>query len=110
MESELTSGELAWKQKEAAQQEAENRTQALNEAMSKGKELEADPTLTAVEKATFGAATVFSGIVLVGLVMLTIVGFIFSPISQTLLFGLLALGTGLVSYVIWRGGQRVKGS
>lgn len=64
--------------------------------------------LSTVEKAAFGLASVFAGIVLVILVLLTIVGFIFSPIADTLVFGLLAAATGITSYVIWRGGRCVK--
>lgn len=65
-------------------------------------------SLSYVEKAAFGLASVFAGIVLVILVMLTIAGFIFSPITHTLFFGLLAAATGVASYVIWRGGKCVK--
>ena len=64
--------------------------------------------LSTVEKAAFGMASVFAGVILVALVALTIVGFIFSPIADTLIFALLAAATGITSYVIWRGGRCVK--
>jgi hypothetical protein len=67
---------------------------------------QAEQRLSAGEKVAFGVASVFSGIVLVILTALTILGFIFSPITDTLLFALLMVGMGLVSYVIWRGGRR----
>ena len=66
--------------------------------------------LSTVEKAAFGLASVLAGVVLAALVLLTIVGFIFSPITDTLIFGLLAAATGVTSYVIWRGGRCVKGN
>ena len=61
--------------------------------------------LTPGEKLTFGVAAVFSAALLVVCVSLTIVGFIFSPITDTLVFGLMMGATGLSSYVIWRGGK-----
>lgn len=64
--------------------------------------------LSTLEKAAFGLASVMAGVVLAALVLLTIVGFIFSPITDTLIFGLLAAATGVTSYVIWRGGKCVK--
>jgi hypothetical protein len=69
-------------------------------------EVKAEQRLSAGEKVAFGIASVFSGIVLVILTGLTILGFIFSPITDTLLFALLMVGMGLTSYVIWRGGRR----
>jgi len=83
----------------------ERKTQAA--AREKARESEAS-RLSSVEKTAFGLASVFAGIVLVILVMLTIVGFIFSPIADTLIFGLLAAATGVTSYVIWRGGRCIK--
>ncbi|MHB1324848.1 MAG: hypothetical protein ACYDGS_04040 [Thermoleophilia bacterium] len=73
-------------------------------------EAKAVKSLSIAEKTAFGVATVFSTIVLVILVMLTIIGFIFSPITDTLIFGLLAAATGLSSYFIWRGGKRQSSS
>jgi hypothetical protein len=61
--------------------------------------------LSTGEKAAFSVAAVFMGVVLVILTGLTILGFIFSPITDTLLFAVLAGGAGLTSYVIWRGGR-----
>jgi len=65
--------------------------------------------LTATEKITFSIAAVYSTAILVVCVFLTMVGFIFSPIADTLLFGILAAATGTTSYVIWRGGRRSMG-
>lgn len=79
-------------------------TAAMDEARAKDEA----SNLSVVEKAAFGLASVFAGIVLVILVLLTIVGFIFSPITDTLIFALLAAATGITSYVIWRGGRCVK--
>ena len=73
-------------------------------------EAKAVKSLSTVEKTAFGVATVFSTIVLVILVMLTIIGFIFSPITDTLIFGLLMVATGLSSYAIWRGGKCQRSS
>lgn len=81
-----------------------------DEAQVKKDEAKAAARLSAVEKTTFGIASIFSGIVLVILLMLTISGFIFSPIADTLVFGLLAVATGISSYVIWKGGKCVRGS
>jgi len=81
-----------------------------DEAQVKKDEAKAAARLSAVEKTTFGIASIFSGVVLVILLMLTIVGFIFSPIADTLVFGLLTAATGISSYVIWKGGRCVKGS
>lgn len=67
-------------------------------------------SMSAVEKVAFSVATVFSTIVLVILVLLTISGFIFSPITDTLIFGLLMVATGLTSYAIWRGGKYQRSS
>lgn len=72
------------------------------------KEVEMEKTesrLSAGEKVAFGVAAAFSSIVLVIVTALTVLGFIFSPITDTLLFGLLMVGTGLITYVIWRGGR-----
>jgi hypothetical protein len=65
--------------------------------------------LTTTEKITFSIAAVFSTAILVVCVILTMIGFIFSPIADTLLFGILAAATGTTSYVIWRGGRRSVG-
>ncbi|MFA5802731.1 MAG: hypothetical protein WC911_09700 [Thermoleophilia bacterium] len=83
---------------------------AKDEAQAREEEAKAAARLSAVEKTTFGIASIFSGIVLVVLLMLTIVGFIFSPIADTLVFALLTAATGISSYVIWKGGKCVKGS
>jgi pilus assembly protein TadC len=77
------------------------------QAVAKDKAKEAS-NLSTMEKAAFGLASVLAGVVLAALVLLTIVGFIFSPITDTLIFGLLAAATGVTSYVIWRGGRCVK--
>ncbi len=74
-------------------------------------EAQAENRLSMVEKASFGIATVFSAGILVVAVSLMIMGFIFSPITHTLMFGVLAAATGTTSYVIWRGGKcRRQGS
>lgn len=74
-------------------------------------EAQTESRLSMAEKASFGIATVFSAAILVIAVSLTVVGFIFSPITHTLMFGLLAAATGTTSYVIWRGGKcRRQGS
>lgn len=83
---------------------------AASEAQSVAKEVEleeekAESRLSTGEKIAFGVAAAFSGVVLVILTALTILGFIFSPITDTLLFALLMGGMGLTSYVIWRGGR-----
>ena len=57
------------------------------------------------EKIAFTIAAVFSAIILVVCLMLVMVGFVFSPIADTLVFGLLATASGLTSYAIWRGGK-----
>jgi len=80
---------------------------ARDEAQEKSAAREVS-NLSTAEKAAFGLASVFAGVILVILVLLTIVGFIFSPITDTLIFGLLAAATGVASYVIWRGGRCVK--
>lgn len=98
MESQLTyeeknalaAGELA---KQSRVREIEAEKEATQERLSTG------------EKVAFGVASVFAGVVLLIVTALTVLGFIFSPITDTLLFGLLMIGTGLVSYVIWRGGR-----
>lgn len=89
------------KKREAAQAAAAQAAKA---------EAKAVKSLSVAEKTAFGVATVFSTIVLVILVMLTVIGFIFSPITDTLIFGLLAAATGLSSYFIWRGGKRQSSS
>jgi uncharacterized membrane protein len=76
-----------------------------DEAQEQENEAQKAARLSAMEKTAFGLASVFSAAILVILVGLTVVGFIFSPITHTLLFGLLAAATGLSSYVIWRGGK-----
>lgn len=106
MENQSTTVEetaFAEKKRHSMAREAEARSE------TRAKEKEAERSLTGAEKAAFGMASVFSGVILVICVMLTIVGFIFSPITQTLVFGLLAAGAALTSYVIWRGGKRYSG-
>lgn len=58
--------------------------------------------LSVGEKAAFAVAAVFSTVILLAAIFLTIVGFIFSPLAQTLVFGLLMGACGMTSYVIWR--------
>ncbi len=65
--------------------------------------------LTPVEKVAFGIAATFSAVVLFVCLSLTILGFIFSPITDTLVFALLMGATGTTSYAIWRGGRRNAG-
>lgn len=84
--------------------------EAREAAQAAKAEAKAVTNLSVAEKTAFGVATVFSTIVLVILVMLTIIGFIFSPITDTLIFGLLTVATGLSSYAIWRGGKRQQSS
>ena len=62
--------------------------------------------LTGAEKVAFGIAAVFSALILFVCLSLTIVGFIFSPITDTLIFALLMGATGTTTYAIWRGGRR----
>ncbi|MFA6001846.1 MAG: hypothetical protein WC828_06980 [Thermoleophilia bacterium] len=108
MESELTSTEKITFGERTRQTARGAKTK--DEAQVKIDEAKAAARLSAVEKTTFGIASVFSGIVLVVLLMLTIVGFIFSPIADTLVFALLTAATGITSYVIWKGGKCVRGS
>lgn len=61
--------------------------------------------LTVVEKLTFGVAAAFSTVILLAAIFLTVMGFIFSPIVDTLIFGLLMGGAGMTSYVIWKNGR-----
>ncbi|MHB1390054.1 MAG: hypothetical protein ACYCXF_02320 [Thermoleophilia bacterium] len=70
---------------------------------------EEEKSLSVTEKLTFGIAAGFSTAMLIVCVFLTVMGFIFSPIADTLLFGLLAGATGISTYVIWRGGRRSAG-
>lgn len=98
MEAELTLEEKrALGQSEAA-------SQSVAKEVEREKE-KAERRLSTGEKVAFGVAAAFSGIVLVILMGLTILGFIFSPITDTLLFAVLMGGMGLTSYVIWRGGR-----
>ncbi|MCL4473038.1 MAG: hypothetical protein M1539_06830 [Actinobacteria bacterium] len=62
--------------------------------------------LSPVEKVAFGIAATFSAVVLMVCLSLTVLGFIFSPIADTLVFAMLAVATGTTSYAIWRGGRR----
>ena len=57
------------------------------------------------EKIAFAVAAVFSAIILITCMMLVMVGFVFSPITDTLVFGVLMTASGLTSYAIWRGGK-----
>ena len=57
------------------------------------------------EKIAFAVASVFSAIILITCMMLVMVGFVFSPITDTLVFGVLMTASGLTSYAIWRGGK-----
>ncbi|MHB8792528.1 MAG: hypothetical protein ACYC6O_04230 [Thermoleophilia bacterium] len=98
MEDGITTAENIRFRERKAQAAARDEAQEKDEASS----------LSTVEKAAFGLASVFAGVILVALVALTIVGFIFSPIADTLIFALLAAATGITSYVIWRGGRCVK--
>jgi len=96
MESEITAPENInfREKKEAISAEAEAGEQATVNA-----------NLSVAEKAAFGLASAFSIVILVICLMLTIMGFIFSPITDTLVFALLTGATGLTSWVIWRGGK-----
>lgn len=83
-------------------------SEAQSESVAREVEREkekAESRLSTGEKVAFGIAAVFCGVVLVILTGLTILGFIFSPITDTLLFAVLMGGMGLTSYVIWRGGR-----
>lgn len=101
MESQLTYEE----RNAMAAGEMVARSRAREAEAEQAKERANERNLSTGEKVAFGVASVFSGIVLVIVTALTVLGFIFSPITDTLLFGLLMIGTGLVSYVIWRGGR-----
>jgi hypothetical protein len=61
--------------------------------------------LKSAEKVAFAIAAVFSGVILLMCMMLVMVGFVFSPIADTLVFGILMTASGLTSYAIWRGGR-----
>jgi len=101
MESELTSAEklpYVEARREAARREASSKAAEHTRDAARSR-------LSIMEKLAFGVASVLSAVVLVICLMLTVVGFIFSPIAVTLLFGLLTAATGITSYVIWRGGQ-----
>lgn len=79
---------------------------AVKKAEAKAKEeAQAKSRLSAAEKVVFAAAGVFTAMILMVGVMLTIAGFIFSPATETLAFGLLTGGFGVTLYVIWRGGR-----
>ncbi len=86
-------------------QESTTRVQVNQQAKSRTED-QVNSRLTPVEKATFGIAAAFSTLILVACILLTIIGFIFSPIADTLVFALLMIATGSTSYVIWRGGKR----
>lgn len=88
---------------EAAIRQAEAATYTLQEPR---KESEMDNRLTITEKATFGVAALFSTSILVICIALTVIGIIFSPVTDTLVFGLLMVASGLTTYYIWRGGRR----
>ena len=62
--------------------------------------------LKTTEKIAFGIAAVFTGIILVMCLMLAMVGFVFSPVQDTLVFGGLMVASGLTSFAIWRGGRK----
>lgn len=102
MASRATTAEKMEEQVSAERTEA--RLIAAEKAEARPEKAEA--RLSAGEKITFGIAAVFSTAILAVCVMLTIVGFIFSPITDTLVFALLMGATGTTSYVIWRGGKR----
>lgn len=61
--------------------------------------------LTVVEKLAFSVAATFSTVILLAAIFLTVMGFIFSPIVDTLLFALLMGAAGMTSYVIWKNGR-----
>ena len=107
LEEEMRSGTVT---KERKRQSIAMETKAREADQAAKAEAKAVKSLSVAEKTAFGVATVFSTIVLVILVMLTVIGFIFSPIMDTLVFGLLAAATGLSSYFIWRGGKRQSSS
>jgi len=109
MENQMTTAEkIAFG--ESKRQSLAKEVMAKNEAQARADAAQAEKSLTKVEKATFGIASIFSGLVLVVLIMLTVVGFIFSPITDTLIFALLTGATGITCYVIWRGGGSQKNS
>ncbi|MBE0429809.1 MAG: hypothetical protein IBX61_08050 [Thermoleophilia bacterium] len=84
-------------------------TQAALAEVTEKEASEMSEQMTSTEKVTFGIAAIFSTSVLIILFGLTIVGFIFSPVTDTLIFALLTLATGVTSYVVWRGGRRHAG-
>jgi len=98
--SVMTTEELTYGQRERPAEVKEAR-----EAQEERKEAEMGAHLTSIEKVVFGIAAVFAGVVLVICLSLTVIGFIFSPITDTLIFALLMGATGTASYAIWRGGK-----
>lgn len=99
MESPLTLEESAFGVAAERQRAAAREYEASREA-------EKEKQLSAGEKLAFGIAAAFSAVMLVVSLFLTVVGFIFSPITDTLIFGLLMGAFGTTSYVIWRGGRK----
>lgn len=98
-EEETTFGNVvAERKREAAAKQIRTREEA--------RAREEEKHLSATEKVTFSIAAAFSTAALIVCVFLTIMGFIFSPIADTLVFGLLMVATGTTTYVIWRGGRR----
>ena len=93
----------------AEQVEYEEEQRSPVREVKAGGETRQGNNLTGVEKVAFGIAAVFSALILFVCLSLTIVGFIFSPITDTLIFALLMGATGTTTYAIWRGGRRNAG-
>jgi hypothetical protein len=100
-----TAESITYRQREAQAMPREVQQEAAAQEAETGNEVKAKSRLSVGEKVTFGVAAVFSTAILIVCVFLTIMGFIFSPIADTLVFGLLMGATGMTSYVIWRGGK-----
>lgn len=90
---DLTIGEEIAYQTRATQVRAARKARAESRHLSLG------------EKVAFSVAAVFSTAILMAAIFLTIMGFIFSPLADTLVFGLLMAACGMTSYVIWRNGR-----
>jgi len=99
----MTTEELTYRQRERERPTVVK--EAREATKEEKKEAEMERHLTPVEKVVFGIAATFAAGVLVICLSLTIIGFIFSPITDTLIFALLMGATGTASYAIWRGGR-----
>ena len=94
---------------EKVEHEGGERPAAVREVKAGQEAQKKQSQLTGVEKVAFGVAAVFSAVILFVCLSLTILGFIFSPITDTLVFALLMGATGTTTYAIWRGGRRNAG-